>query len=308
MATTIKYKWELRKGSKKEVCPRCGQKRFVPYVSAADGKTLAGAMFGRCDREQNCGYIAYPTKDVPVIDVPAVVRPIQTKTPLRFSRYAVVTNIHSPLFSYVAHLLGDVHALRIWDRYKIGAEGKSADNGLQDDKARTIFWQIAADGSVRTGKSIPYGKDGHRIKTDAMPANWMHTSPRYRSMREGDTLQQCYFGEHLLTQFPDRPVCIVESEKTAAIMSEVSHGWVWLASGGSGGLKNEEKNAVLKGRDVTLLPDHGMYWKWSQIARDNGWKIEDYVERFPVFEGCDVLDLLDAGALGEDLLYKFKDK
>ena len=57
------YKWVLRKGSRKEICPNCGQKRFVPYVSAADGKTLAGAQYGRCDREQHCGYICYPSGD-----------------------------------------------------------------------------------------------------------------------------------------------------------------------------------------------------------------------------------------------------
>ena len=66
--------------------------------------------------------------------------------------------------------------------------------------------------------------------------------------------------------------------------------------------KNEEKNKVLKGRDVWLLPDNGMYWKWSGIAKANGWNIFDALEKAPIFEGCDVLDLLEAGALGDDLL------
>lgn len=284
----IKYKWQLRKGGRKMKCPRCGQMRFVPYVSAADGRTLAGAMFGRCDREQNCGYIAYPTTDPDPSIEPIVQTP---QKPIRFYPAAVRTDIHTPLYAYVRNLLGAEHALRIWARYMIGRDGN-----------RTVFWQVAKDGTIRAGKSIPYKDDGHRDKSDKYPANWLHAKPEWRDMYEGRELQQCYFGEHLLAAYPDAPVVIVESEKTAAVMSEVSHGWVWLASGGSCGLKNEDKNKALQGRSVTLLPDHGMYWKWSGIAQANGWEMCDYVERFPVFEGCDVLDLLECGALGEDLL------
>ena len=38
------------------------------------------------------------------------------------------------------------------------------------------------------------------------------------------------------------------------------------------------------------------------IAQENGWQIFDAIEKNPVFPGCDVLDLLEAGALGSDLL------
>lgn len=273
-------------------CPRCGQMRFVPYVSARDMHTLAGSQFGRCDREQNCGYIAYPTTD-PNPNIEPIVQ--EQQPPLRFYPSAVKTDTKTNLFRYVSDLLGVEHALRIWDRYKIGRDG-----------SRTVFWQMSKAGSIRAGKSIPYLENGHRDKSDKYPANWLHCSPSWRGTYEGKELQQCYFGEHLLNAMPKAPVVIVESEKTAAIMSEVSRTWVWLASGGSCGLKNDAKNKALQGRDVTLLPDHGMYWKWSGIAQQNGWKICDYVERFPVFEGCDVLDLLEAGALGNDLLKNCK--
>lgn len=268
-------------------CPKCGQMRFVPYVLTADGVTMAGAEYGRCDREQSCGYQKYPS-DVKAKEVTPIVQ--EPKEPLRFYPSVVVTDMRTNLFEYVSKLCGVSHACKIWERYKIGCDGN-----------RTVFWQIALDGTVRAGKSIPYLANGHRDKTDKYPANWLHKSKAWRGMYEGEELHQCWFGEHLL-KGNEKPVVIVESEKTAAVMSEFSQKFVWLASGGSQGLKSEEKNGVLKGREVWLLPDNGMYWNWAMVANENGWKVFDELEKAPIFEGCDVLDLLEAGALGRDLL------
>ena len=269
-------------------CPKCGQMRFVPYVLAADGVTLAGAEYGRCDREQNCGYQLYPNgKETPDVE-PVKIEP---KEPLRFYPVAVKTDTCTNLFVFTSKLLGVSHAMAIWERYKIGRDG-----------TRTVFWQIAKDGTIRAGKSIPYKTDGHRDKDDPYPANWLHKAPSWKHLREGVELQQCYFGEHLLNEQPTAPVVIVESEKTAAVFSQISHGWVWLASGGSQGLKNTDKNKALEGRDVWLLPDHGQYWSWAAIAHENGWHVFDQVEKNPTFPGCDILDLLEAGSLGQDLL------
>src|SRR5690554_7501313 len=56
-----KFKWELQKGSKHTQCPACGKKTFKPYVSAADLKTPADVeKYGRCERINSCGYLAYP--------------------------------------------------------------------------------------------------------------------------------------------------------------------------------------------------------------------------------------------------------
>lgn len=285
----VDYKWTLRKGGGKLICPHCGQRRFVPYVSSADGRTLAGPEYGRCDREQNCGYQRYPGKEVD----PGKIEPVEYKPqpPLRFYPAAVVTDTQTPLFDYVAKLLGVGNAIEIWNRYKIGRDGQ-----------RTVFWQIAKDGTIRAGKSIPYLPNGHRDKADRYPANWLHKSKAWDGLHQGAELQQCYFGEHLLNENPDAKVVIVESEKTAAVLSQISHGWVWLASGGSQGLKNPDKNKALDGREVWLLPDNGQYWNWATVAHENGWQIFDALEKEPTFPGCDILDLLEAGALGNDLL------
>lgn len=283
------YKWELRKGGGKMICPNCGQRRFVPYVSSADHKTLAGEEYGRCDREQSCGYHKYPN-GMTACDAKKVELPKQE--PIRFYPSAVEISPNSTLFDYVVSLFGVRHAMAIWSRYKIGAVNK-----------KTIFWQIAKDGSIRGGKIIPYKTDGHRDKDDKYPAMWTHRSNAFNGYFTGKELQQCYFGEHLLKD-NDKPVLIVESEKTAALMSELSDRFIWLASGGSQGLKNDDKNKVLKGREVWLMPDNGQYWAWKAIADKYGWNIFDTLEKAPIFEGCDILDYITAGVFPELLKYK----
>ena len=58
---------------------------------------------------------------------------------------------------------------------------------------------------------------------------------------------------------------IVESEKTACLMSYFNPSFVWLACGGSNGL-NERKLRILQGRKVVLFPDHSKYEDWTEKA------------------------------------------
>lgn len=281
------YKWTLRKGSKKEICPKCGQRRFVPYVLASDGVTLADEMFGRCDRENNCGYHCYPTSDVHAVEAAINVQACREIEPIRFYPAAVHVNTQTNLFEYVAKLVGIQNALDAWTRYRVGAIGD-----------RTIFWQIDRRGEIHAGKSIPYGKDGHRIKTDKFPANWLHRDSSWSSWHTGRDLEQCYFGEHLICD--DSHIALVESEKTAIVMSCVFPKFVWVASGGSQNVKNEQRNAALRGHDVFMIPDHGEFFSWKTIAEREGWRIADTIERFPCFEGCDILDCFENGDLNDD--------
>lgn len=274
------YKWQLRKDSKKEVCPNCGQRRFVPYVSAADGVTLAGAQFGRCDREQNCGYACYPSRDISSPNVSIIPEAKQSK-PLRFSR-EYVRAARSALFDYATDIITYQDALLVWGRYKIGAT----------HDGRTIFWQIDINGEVRAGKAIYYQADGHRDKQYHPPVAWLHKIKSYNYAHEGEELQQCFFGEHLL-KGNDKPVIIVESEKTAAIMSAFVPSHIWLACGGSQNLKNDDRHKVLEGRRVILCPDNGQYWAWRKIAEKHNYTCVEILERRPLFEGCDILDYFD---------------
>ena len=117
---------------------------------------------------------------------------------------------------------------------------------------------------MHTGHIMQYGPDGHRLSYQ----NWMHSELIKEGKLPGDFyLQQCFFGQHLLVENPDKPVCIVESEKTAIVLSLVAPESVWLACGGCGGL-SPEKMVCLKGRQVKVIPDSGCYEKWCKKLKD----------------------------------------
>ena len=75
----------------------------------------------------------------------------------------------------------------------------------------------------------------------------------------------CLFGLHLIIQDKTSNIAIVESEKTACLMSSILPSFTWLACGGSNGL-NERKLRMLKGRNVMLFPDHNKYDEWLEKA------------------------------------------
>ena len=274
------YKYQLRKSSKKEICPNCGKRRFVPYVLTEDNETIVNPDWGRCDRENSCGYWMKPNGNEVIVQP----KPRKPEMPMRMvARIEPTRGAKNSLKPYADWLVGETKSNEAARRYHIST---AYDGGC-------IFLQMDCDGIVRAGKIIRY-KDGHRVK-DGLPVRWLHKDKRYKDLFTGDTLKQCFFGEHLLPMRPDAPVAIVESEKTALLMSAIRPEYVWLATGGSCGLQNPEKTKVLEGRDVTLFPDNGMYLKWRQIAMPKGWTVNE--ECLPANEhlaaGYDILDLYE---------------
>lgn len=271
------YKWMLRKGSKKDVCPACGQKRFVPYVLASDGVTPAGAEYGRCDREQSCGYQRYPDGERFVNAEP---KQVQQKEMLRY--IGELDGVPTCEFlRWMQSVIGEMDAYVAMQDYKID----SIDNCI-------IWWQIDRYGVTRTGKVMKYLADGHRDKSDTFPVTWAHRHRQLKDRFQGEELKQCLFGEHLLTLYPEKPVALVESEKTAVIMSRVFPDHLWLATGGSQGIKSDERLTPLFGRKVILIPDDGQYYSWLKVANKYGWQCSDIAEKSRVFEGCDILDIV----------------
>lgn len=89
----------------------------------------------------------------------------------------------------------------------------------------------------------------------------------HKLMNLGDNLPpQCLFGEHLLPDYPDMTVAIVESEKTAMIASGVFGDCITLACGGCGNL-TATMCEPLRGRDVVLFPDNGKFNEWREKGK-----------------------------------------
>lgn len=289
------YKWILRKGSRKDRCPQCGKMRFVPYVLASDPTVKAGPEYGRCDREQSCGYFRYPGGEVRT-DSDREYAPEPPKEPILLPAGYVerdwVNGNNSLLRAYIG-LVGN-KLLMVMERYHCGT-GKHGE---------CIYYQYDGD-NVRTAKAILYGTDGHRIKVEdgGLPVRWLHKSPLIRQYTAGKELRQCLFGLHLLSQYPNKKVYLVEAEKTAVMMAATDNGRgrLWIACGGSQMLKGAIDLSPLKGRDVTLIPDDGQYWNWRRTAELHGWRCIDISmlkkhHRLP--DGCDIWDCREAQLKG----------
>jgi hypothetical protein len=68
----------------------------------------------------------------------------------------------------------------------------------------------------------------------------------------------CNFGDHLLTERPTAPIGIVESEKSAVIMSLTYPEQIWIAVQGKQNL-NAKRFEAYRGRAVTIYPDRDGY-------------------------------------------------
>jgi len=143
----------------------------------------------------------------------------------------------------------------------------------------TMFWQIDERNQVRTGKMMLYKPDGHRNKDAKYNFDWVHNmlyrEPRLPFSADKTDVKPCLFGLHLLDRYPKATVCIVESEKTALIMS-VAYGnndsEVWMACGGVENLNRDKLNPIIeRGRNIMLYPDRDAIDKWKGKADQLGY-------------------------------------
>jgi len=174
----------------------------------------------------------------------------------------------------------------------------------------TILWQIDEQDHVRAGKIMPFDPvTGRRNREAKPPSHWVHSILKL----PGFKLQQCFYGQHLLAEYPTRPVAIVESEKTAMIASIYFPSFTWLASGGKSNL-SREKCKCLVGRKVILFPDLGAYDEWKKFARDMRSLMDievcDLLQKasaaYNLPDKSDLCDYLTGPAFRHDLRQRFK--
>lgn len=249
------YHHELDPGSTKFICPNCGRKTFTRFLSPNGG--YEPPQYGRCDREHHCAYFLKPPErdlewyDLPGNSIPNPPNP-PSYIPAELFRQSLKGWEANHLTSYLSLIMGEQVINELCEMYHIGSAAIWA--------GATVFWQVDQNEKVRGGKVMGYDSSGHRIKGQI---TWVHAIPELKL--KPFNLKQCLFGEHLLKQFPDHPVAIVESEKTAIIAAGYVPKAVWLASGGKSGL-NADKLQCLKGRSVHLWPDLGAEVEWKAKA------------------------------------------
>jgi hypothetical protein len=122
----------------------------------------------------------------------------------------------------------------------------------------TVFWQIDDKEKIHAGKIMQYDRfTGKRVKEPYNHINWLH-----KAIKEPDfTLNQCLFGLHRINEDYKKTIAIVESEKTAIVMSILLPHYIWLATGSKGNFKFEMLKPIKK-RNIVSFPDKGEYNNW----------------------------------------------
>lgn len=281
----MKYKYQLDKSSKKFQCPNCNKKTFVKYIEC-DTDLYLGETIGRCDRESKCGYIKAPKGNKPIINHVCNTNVMQ-KTYHNESAIGLYGRNHKEN-KFVQYLLlyfvpqDVIHAIK---KYFIGTSNYW--NGA------TIFWQVDEQMNICAGKVMLYDPlTGKRVKKPYPHINWMHKVLQINSF----VLQQCLFGLHNLYDYEKgSAICIVESEKTAIIMSIVFPAYLWLATGSKANLK-EGLLRPLKEYNIIVFPDKTEFDDWNkkvQVLEKDDFIIScsDFLEDKNLEEGGDLVDM-----------------
>ena len=128
----------------------------------------------------------------------------------------------------------------------------------------TVFWQIDNKKHIRSAKIMLYDKDnGKRIKEPYNHINWLHKATKETNFN----LCQCLFGLHRINEDYQKTIAIVESEKTAIVMSVFLPDFIWLATGSKGNFKFDLLEPI-KNRNIIAYPDKGEFNNWLNKATD----------------------------------------
>lgn len=262
---------DQKRPSRRFICPACGKREFKRYQHTVNGDLFQADNVGRCNREINCGYhypprqyfIDYPTLDTghdlyrpcPVSSIPKSKTEAFSTIPISAFQGSMSGYSKNCFTIYLNQLFGTELAAQLIKRFAIGT--------AKTWPGASVFWQIDDLENVRAGKIMLYNpENGKRVKKPFNHVQWVHSVLHLPAFQ----LKQCLFGLHQIRLYGnDNPVCIVESEKTAILMTAILPDYIWLATGGLKNL-NPEICAVLKKREIRLYPDLGCFSHWSKAA------------------------------------------
>lgn len=148
-----------------------------------------------------------------LFSVPQVNQPVKPPDYIPHKYLKRSLSLNSNFVRFLRKHFSDLQIAEAANKYLLGATIKK----------EVIFWQIDINGKIRIGKIMQYNSQtGWRLRTGYGGINWVHHKLKKSNPSFSDfNLCQCYFGEHLLRLYPDKPVAIVEAEKTALIASMI---------------------------------------------------------------------------------------
>ncbi len=229
-------------------CPHCGGKKCYTLYLDTDNGELMPAEFGRCDRENSCGYLRYPSfGEAKIYQANPIIRVEQKYIDKEFIKGCMIWYDKNPFTKCLIEKFGE-RAREVMQSYYIGTT-----------KAKgTIFWTINHYMIACSGKVITYiGEDvvNESGEEKLAPYRDKEKFPYYPFKKEVGYFP-CFFGQHLIKK--DSQLWIVESEKTAILCALKWPEFTWISGGGAGGASSS-KIKVLRdsGFDgvVNIMPD-----------------------------------------------------
>lgn len=268
--------YSLPRSSKKIKCPKCGHKAsFKPYVLTATGTVVDEYQYGRCERQNECGYNMFPpiakqNNKVTVMQIyPKVIkqdgfddgyesfnkdggkvikRPVRGLSPLH--KYLKTKGI-PPEF--------------LWD------------NGVMEENGYTVYVMRDKTGKVANLKYFKYKDDGHRDKNQE---SFSLKSPPQRNEYIEERFFIPLFGEHETD--PAKTVCIVESEKSKIIAMFHYPEFIWQACSSANGMSDGTEDTADK---ITPLKGRRVYWVCDNDKAARGVFKEDHNKK-QIFVEC----------------------
>ncbi|AFK04326.1 hypothetical protein Emtol_3197 [Emticicia oligotrophica DSM 17448] len=276
------YPFRFEKSPKKKgTCPACKQSQKFRYYEDLNGQRI-GEQFGKCDRENSCGYHHKPKlSDITsesVINVKSeksIIYPDKTW----LQNFDLWLSNSSSYFHQYCMTLG------------ISIEHLKKHSVATDQNGKTVFIFINNENRVVNAKWMLYDIAGHRIKDTKGYSMKQPADDKYK-------YKMCLYGEDLLDSTKQNTVVIVESEKTKVIASYFYPEFDWVACSSSSGL-TDEKISVLFGRKIIWLCDADKAGRSnSSIKKLQSYQLDfEIIDLFPEQEdGYDIAD-----AIGNEL-------
>ena len=320
-----KYKGQ----STRFTCPKCGRKRsFTRYIDT-DTNIYIDEKVGICNRAVKCGYHLTPKQYFDSIGVHTR-RPKVESHEVKLAQISTNSEIRENLCKSVGKKIEIFPINQIDKPFLLKTLSQPSnflrflfDNfpsheveqvmldyfvgGAKDN--RVVFWQIDNQMRIRTGKIMQYDpQTGKRVKSEELKVNsdnlkiknynlkfsaptWVHSELKKQGILPDDwQLTQCLFGLHLLIKYPNKPIMLVESEKTAIIMALFHPCFNWLATGGLNNLSWEKIYPIRKHK-ITAFADLKCFEKWSSKTKEINHQIGSKI---------DISDMLEKIATTED--------
>lgn len=206
------------------------------------------------------------------VDVAAIRKEIGCNIP--FVQISRPTAVYEPTYNYISpdivkRLQGQRNTfidflLTLFEQPKVAAAVERYCIG-GDSMCRTIFPNIDQEGRCVGGAVIPYLANGHRDKSKG--ASNIHAELKRKNKTLPTQGDQVLFGSHLLRLYPTASVGVVESQKSAVILSIIYPQIVWVATAGMTNF-NERLLAPIYDRNVIAYPDVNGVQEWTQRAKE----------------------------------------